>query len=311
MSAMNATRLIALPRRLVLLAAAGFALAALGGQAWAQVTCPTTSTNDFDGDGFTDAQECAGITTLGTVTPGPDGTASVVAGQRFFPRCVQGMDRLSCVDPNSKDLFVVLMPVAEGSLMSGTVPTAIADPFANQTAYGLAFTGLSGIGVTAHAVTSIEVPILSRQVADGSDQKAIVMAEDLDDTDLNTLAWCPYGKPNAASQVCVVYTRRIVKTIEDICGTGATALPILTAAGNPSDATAVFRAYTIETILHEVGHSIGGLTSKFNSSYGGYHYSPGTIMEHYVVASTTKGNCKFAISKTFNTRLDPPAVILK
>jgi len=308
---MNATRLIALPRRLVLLAVAGFALAVVGGQAWAQVTCPTTSANDFDGDGFTDAQECAGITTLGTVTPGADGTASVVVGRRLFPPCVQGMDRLSCVDPNSKDLFVVLLPATEGSLMSGTLPTAIADPFANQTVYGLAFTGLSGIGVTAHAVTSIEVPILSRQVAEGSDQKAIVMAEDLDDTDLNTLAWCPYGKPNTASQVCVVYTRRIVLTIEDICGTGATAMPIFTAGGDPSDATAVFKAYTIETILHEVGHSVGGLTSKFNSSYGGYHYSPGTIMEQYVVASTTKGKCKFAISRTFNTRLDPPAVILK
>lgn len=304
---MNATRLIALPRRMVMLAVAGLALAVLGGPAWAQVTCPTTSTNDFDGDGFTDAEECAGITTVGTVTPGPDGTASVVIGQRFFPRCVQGMDRLSCVDPNSKDLFVVLLPVAEGSLMSGTGPTAITDPFANQTVYGLAFTGLSGVGVTGHAVTSIEVPILSRQVTAGSDQKAIVMAEDLDDTDLNTLAWCPYGKPNSASQVCIVYTRRIVKTIEDICGT----MPIVTAGGVGSDATAVFRAYTIETILHEIGHSIGGLTSKFNSTYGGYHYSPGTIMEQYVVASTTKGNCKFAISKSFNTRLDPPAVILK
>lgn len=308
---MDANRLIALPRTLVVVAVAGFALALLGGQAWAQVSCPTTSTNDFDGDGFSDAQECAGITTVGTVTPGPEGTPSVVVGRRFFPLCVQGMDRTTCVDPNSKDLFVVLVPVTEGSLMSGTVATAVANPFANQTVYGLAFTGLSGIGVAGHAVTSIEVPILSRQVTAGSDQKAIVMAEDLDDTDLNTLAWCPYGKPNTASDECIIYTRRIVKTIEDICGVGDTAIPVVTAGGQDSDATAVFRAYTIETILHEIGHSIGGLTSKFNSTYGGYHYSPGTIMEHYVVASITKGKCKFAISKSFNTRLDPPAVLLK
>ena len=132
--------------------------------------------------------------------------------------------------------------------------------------------------------------------------------ENLDATDLNTLGYCPWGRPAVTDQgQCIVYTQRIWNSIPLACGIN----PIVTPGGLPSTPEDAFKAYTIELILHEVGHSVGGLAPTFDSRYGGYHYGPGTIMEQYVVATVSKGKCKFAVSKAFNSRNDPGAVNLK
>jgi len=294
----------------------GFGSALYSPQAKAQCAAGV----DTDGDGFNDDVECAGITTIGLrdVNGAPIVDANAVPiGQRFFPRCAVGVsatDRLNCVDPASKDLFVIYVPTASGSFLTGAavqgVNTAIPNPFAAQTVYGTAYNGFTGLGVTVHIVTVNEVPLATRQVVFGTavTQKAVAIFEDLDATDLNTLGYCPWGRPNVANQgQCIVYTQRIWNSIPLACGTN----PIVTPAGVASTAEEAFKAYTLELILHEVGHSVGGLAPTFNSSYGGYHYAPGTVMEQYVVATVSKGKCKFAVSKAFNSRNDPPAVNLK
>lgn len=275
---------------------------------------------DSDGDGFNDDVECAGIVTIGLRDA--DGLPIIDAngapiGQRSFPRCAAGVTaagRLNCVDPASKDLFVIYVPAASGSFLTGAaiqgVNTAIPNPFAAQTVYGTTYNGFSGLGVTVHVVSAVEVSLVTRQVVFGTavTQKAVAIFEDLDASDLNTLGYCPWGRPNAPDQgQCIVYTQRIWESIPLACGTA----PIVTPSGVASTAVEAFKAYTIELILHEVGHSVGGLTPTFNSRYGGYHYGPGTIMEQYVVATVSKGNCKFAVSKAFNSRNDPPAVNLR
>src|SRR5215475_11766676 len=88
----------------------------LGGhpiEGWAAVDCANIRDplTDSDNDGFTDAQECSGITTIGGAT---------------FPRCVAGLARDQCVDPDSKDLFVIFAPASSGSLL-----TALPNPFRN------------------------------------------------------------------------------------------------------------------------------------------------------------------------------------
>jgi len=208
---------------------------------------------------------------------------------------------------------VIYVPTAIGSsFLTGAaiqgVNTAIPNPFATQTVYGTTYNGFAGLGVTVHVVTAMEVGLSTRQVTGLSPQKAVAIFEDLDATDLNTLGYCPWGRPNVPDQgQCIVYTQRIWQSIPLACGT----TPIFTPSGTESSAVEAFKAYTIELILHEVGHSVGGLAPTFNSSYGGYHYAPGTIMEQYVVATVAKGKCKFTVSKAFNSRNDPAAVKLK
>jgi len=289
----------------------GIGSATYSPEAQAQVIC-LPGDPDADGDGLCDALESAGITTIGVI-----GTDGVPIGQRTFPRCaatVSAADRLNCVDPASKDMFVIYVPTATGSFLAGAavqgVNTAIPNPFAAQTVYGTAFNGFTTLGVTVHVLRATEAPLGTRQVSAASAQKAVTIFEDLDNSDLNTLGYCPWGRPNVATQgECIVYTRRIWDSIPLACGNNLIYLPGSTTVTVPREE--VFKAYTIELILHEVGHSVGGLAPVFNSSYGGYHYGPGTIMEQYVVATVSKGRCRFAVSKAFNSRNDPPAVNLK
>lgn len=293
--------------RLTIVLAAAVAAIAIGlptNPALAQTTTCSASV-DTDGDGFTDAQECAGITTLGT-TVTVNGTPTII-GQKTFPQCNGTQARQDCVDPASKDLFVVYVPAGTGSLLASGTATGIANPFANQTVYGVAFNGYAGLNVTVHVLDGTQAPVDTRQVTGVSTQKAVVIVENLDASDLNTLAYCVWGRPNVAGQgICTIYSQRIWNSIGLACGS----LPIVTGSNTPSSANEAFKAYAIATILHEVGHSVGGLAPNYDSRYGGYHYAPGTIMEQYVVASTSKGNCKFSIPNAFNSRYDPPAVLL-
>lgn len=259
--------------------------------------------SDSDKDGFTDYQECSGI----TLAFGPLVPSCVVASGSPPP------ERSTCMHPDSLDLFVIYAPAAQGSLLVGGDPrTEIREPFKTVSAYGLTFLGLGALGVTIHQVSPQEVnedrtvtalqleppnPLLSAQ-------KAVKVTEDLD-TSGATLGYCQYGTPNGLGG-CAIFTQRIMNFINSTC----VGLNIVQSDGTVSDAQSVFKAYTTHTILHEVGHTIGGLTSSYNSRYGGYHYSSGTIMEQYVVVTTKKG-CKFAIGKDWNMSLDPTAVRLK
>lgn len=289
----------------------GLGLAALPSAAWGAVDCKVVTsgespdvTTDSDGDGFTDYQECKGI---------------LLAGGAEVQSCVAPdttLERSSCLHPDSKDLFVIYAPASTGSLLVGADPRMeILEPFkVLPTNYGITFNGLASLGVTIHQVSPGQVSpdrtVTSLQTDPPSPllstQKAVRISENLDNTG-STLGYCQYGTPNGLDG-CTVYTRRIIDFIISTCAGLAIVLPD---GRTPSDAESVFKAYAAHTILHEVGHTLGGLTASYNSRYGGYHYSSGTIMEQYVVVTTKSGKCKFAISNEWNLSLDPPAVKLK
>ena len=265
--------------------------ATVPGPAWAVVNCASVLTEtgvDTDGDGFTDFQECNGIT---------------LADGSLFPSCVAvpALPRASCLHPDSKDLFIIYAPAASGSLL----PAGF-NPFAAVTTYGVNFTGLSALGLTAHQITPAQAGA-DRTVTTGSTQKALRTSESID-TSGTILGNCQWGTPSGLDG-CVIYTQRIMSFIASTCGANA----ILTPAGAASDINQVFLAYTVHTFLHETGHTTGGMTATYNSSYGGYHYKcgAGTMMEQCVTYSVKGGKCTFNISGGWNTTLDPPTIKLK
>src|SRR5688572_19763160 len=238
-------------RGVVSLAAASivFGLIAFPAQSLAAVSCAAASqTADSDGDGFTDAQECAG-TALGTLG-------------FMFPGKNSGLARAQRLDPDSKDLFVVYVPVLLGSYLKGQsqggAATAIPDPFGTVQAYGKSFVGLSALGVTVHTLNSTQLDPFGSRLLNAT-QRAIVVFEDLDNT-ADTLGFCPYGTPNRVDGgVCTIYTQRIWDFIvEDTCTDPITrqALSVVTGTGAASSLADMFVGYTIGTILHEVGHTL-------------------------------------------------------
>lgn len=271
-------------RRLIALAllVVAFDLALLSPQAWAQVSCSTVSTDttlDSDNDGFPDVTECDGIElNLGTAT-----ALSIIG------------------DPAKKDLFVIYAPASTGSLL----PPGF-QPFGSVTAYGLTFSGGSALGVNVRQVNPDQVGA-DRKISSASAQKAVKITESLD-TSGTVLGSCQWGTPNDMDG-CVVYTQRAKNFIASTCG----GLTIVKANGDVTTVDDVLHAYATWLILHETGHSSGGLTAQYDSRFGGFHYKSGSelVMEQAVTYSTKAGKCRWYISPTWNMTLDPPAVKLK
>lgn len=301
-------RLIALAGFLVIVCAAF-----LPGEAWAVVCADVIATGptiaDSDNDGFTDFQECTAVVTLGRTidtvrtfpwcgTPNPDGVQ---------------LTRDRCMDPNSKDLFAILQPAATGSLLPAVqspASTTPFNPFLPFTAYGINFIGLNALGVAVHTLAPLEAALdrtVAGAVAGLAAPKAIKVAESVD---LNgtILGNCQYGLPSGLDG-CVIFTRRTLNFINSACGSAA----IQTRAGAPSTAQEVLFAYSTYLVLHEAGHSLGGLTGIYNSKFGGYHYQPGAglVMDQAVTYTAKGGKCSFSISPNWNVTLDAPAVRLK
>ncbi len=277
---------------------AALAPVVLPARAWAAVDCAALlasgvdSGSDVDSDGFTDLQECGGIALR-------DGTV--------VPVCT-GAHTAACVDPNTKDLFVIFAPAATGSLLPGGF-----NPFVPATVYGVTFNGLARLGVTVHQITPAQAAA-DRTVTPVSPQKAVQLAESRD-TSGSILGFCQWGTPNGLDG-CTVYSQRILNFVTTTCA----GLAVLTAGGSPSSAGDAALAYAIHVSLHETGHTTGGMTLTYNSSYGGNHYQAassagtggkGTRMEQYVTYSTKGGNCKLFVPTDFDGSLDPPTVTLK
>lgn len=280
--------------------AAAFVLSAIPVQAWAAVDCATVlaapdpglTGADADNDGFTDFQECGGIT-LANKTPFPSCVAST--GNPTPPS-----DRRLCLHPDTKDLFAIYAPAAASLLPAGY------KPFDPGIVYGVTFTGFEQLFVTVHQITPAQA-FPDRSVTSASPQKAVKVAESLD-TSGTILGYCQWGTPLGLDG-CTIYTQRILNFVSSTCGT----LPVVTGGGAASTLDQVFLAYAKHAFLHEVGHSTGGLAATYNSSYGGYHYKcgAGSRMEQCVTYSTKGGKCSFKIAPGWNTSLDPAAVKLK
>jgi hypothetical protein len=190
-----------------------------------------------------------------------------------------------------KDVFIAIVPAASGSLL----PATIADP---QTG-AFADTWWNPLGMKAHQLQPNQIASdRSFTTAPNVSTKAVRVTESLD-TNGTVLGFCNQGTPNGLDG-CVVYTQRILSFLKTTC---------------PADSakwTGYLRDYIIHTILHEAGHTLGGLTSTYNSSYGGYHYktSSGYVMDQSVAYTVKQGACTFNMLNNWNATLDPPAVIL-
>jgi hypothetical protein len=311
---MNYRECITRPGRIAL---AGLVLilgvALLPTQAQAQVptvVCANVLTDtgaDSDNDGFTDFQECTGITTIGT-TPVVFPWCGTANADGVLPT------RDRCMDPNSKDLFAIVQPAAAGSLLPAVQSpgsTTPFNPFLPFTAYGINFLGLNSLGVAVHKLSPLEAALDRTVAAAVSGLPAPKAVKITESTDVNgvILGNCQYGTPSGLDG-CIIYTQRTQNFITSTCGSATIQTP---SSADPMTVRDVVWAYSTYLILHETGHSLGGLTGDYNSRFGGYHYKPGAglVMEQAVTYAVKGGKCTFYISPNWNLTLDPPSVRLK
>jgi hypothetical protein len=249
-----------------LLAIAALVLVTPPIQVWAQ---------DVDNDGFTDSQESTGITLF---------------DQSLFPSCIgTGYQRAYCLDPASKDLFVILVPA-----MSTLIP---ANPLEfvsrNQTS--------GGLGIATHEIASANAG-LDREIT--TTQKAVRITESLDTGNNVILGISQYGTPNGLD-LATVYTQRIKNHIMSVCGSSFGTSKCADNTGVSSQA--LIDKYIKHTIAHEAAHMLM-LTTTNNERLGGHHYKTGTnvILDQSVYYKGTA----FYIGTTF-TSADKSGATLK
>jgi hypothetical protein len=250
--------------------------------------CSNPSTTlDADNDGFTEAQECNGITLAdGTHFPGFNEIASLGLTERS-----------QYLDPNTKDLFIIVVPLSLGSLMTDASGDLVTDPSPI----------LANVGITAHILMGSSWAAGDRTVAQsGSDQHAAKITEDADNTLKDSKGnYLPfgdshYGTPNNLDGA-TVWTQRIKNYVETVACTNAGA-PCTDAVSSANGIAAVVNAYITNVMAHEVGH-VMELTNISISKYNGNHYAPGsgTVMEQSISYKTSKrdGAVTFTIPQAY------------
>ena len=242
-------------------------------QATAQVVCPTTSTADSDGDGFTDAQECAGLSlSVGNLF---GQTASI-------PLCASGIARSQCVDPNSRDAFVIVTRATTSLIPS--------DPFqfisASQSA--------GGLGITIHEISTTRT---DRKVTDVSPQLAARLRESLD-TSAVILGSSNQG---ITLDLATVFTQRIANFVNSKCVANTICVDSKSATNAVDTNAEVIAHYIRHTIAHELGGHVLTLAPVYNARYGGNHYQAGTkvVMEQNVTYTSKGGTITWNISSLY------------
>jgi hypothetical protein len=208
------------------------------------VNCATATDYDSDGDGFTDLQECNGISFVGSPN-------NFIYGRLNAPANLLREERL---DPDTEDLFVILVPDLLGQSKIPVTPMVF---ISNSV-------GSGGLGIYVHPIpaTYVSDPINRFVSSPSSGQRAVHVVESLDPGSTteqkNTLGACDQGM---VLDGCIVWTQRIENKIATICcGT-----PTCTSWRN--DSTCKDKAtnqygqnlldrYIRHTIAHEVGHAL-------------------------------------------------------
>jgi hypothetical protein len=250
---------------------------------------PDTMT-DSDGDGFTDYEECCGI---------------ALANGSHFNGFKEGGD---CLDPNNRDLFVILIPAAQNS----KIPS-------NEFMYA------SALPIRIHSITPDKATsnpddyTLDRIVSPNSaltpQQKAVRLTEDLTPYDptkpLLPLGISGEGTPNSRDNA-TIYTERTDGLVRHVYTNNNIAFP-----DNLQD---IIDTYIRHVIAHELGHMIRPLAPVIQADYvsfGGYHYKSGTtynkenvILDQYVKYTVKGGNVTFYIG-TIYTPADIAGIILR
>lgn len=225
--------------------------------------------NDIDCDGLTDQMETDGF--------------SIYNGQKYYVSCTPSPSvREDCVDPQSRDLFVVLTRESTNSLIpttSGFKPFEFISKPESQ----------GGLGIAVHEVQSNWVQQPERWVAKVNGepvyQRAALVIEDNELDDFNTscegepsaalLGWTSSpgrGIPNQVKLTSWVQTADIVGYIdyfcEDVSGvcrekydtdiTGATGeCDLVNSPLTVAHLDSLDRRYIKHVLAHEVAHQIG------------------------------------------------------
>jgi len=247
---------------------------------------------DSDGDGFTDYQECYGFKLAdANLTPfcGSAGCGGSTQKGQNIPA------RANRLDPNSKDLFVILAPWPSppdniliqyfGSNNLMQTLEYVTNPIGQAAGQG-------GLGVTVHLIGDFA----DRKVTSGSPQKAIRIAESPDNSDPLTLGISNYGTPNGID-FATIFTRRIVSFIDSLCPANTTCVD---STGLTS--LELKKKYIKHVIAHEVGHVVL-LTNVSNPNYGGYHYKSGTnvLMDQAIYFTNKSGTVTYYIGTNYTT----------
>jgi hypothetical protein len=189
---------------------------------------------DADKDGFTDAQEAAGIQLISGVRL-PDGNS-------FLVLC--GPNALAtdpCVDPNGPDVFVILVRAA-----GSRIP-------ANPLAFMVNLSPALGV----HEISNST----DRSISAVSTQKAIRITEDLNTNDTIWGRSLFQGTPNSAGEA-TVFTQRIKLALDQK----------YQSVGQAAAPQTVVDNCIRHTIAHESGHN-EAISPTANSRFGGYHYA--------------------------------------
>lgn len=247
-----------------------------------------TDTTDTDGDGFTDYEECNGITLPDSVT--------------LFSSCVgTSLARADCLNPDTKDLFVILVRATTLN-PDGTTTTSDRIP-----ANPLEFMG--GLPVTIHQITPAQAAS-NRRV--GATQKAVKVTEDLDVTGCDpvscytanpppALGESNYGTPNDLD-LAKVFTQRTINFVNSVYASVRLTPP-----------SGLINTYIKYTIAHEILHMLLR-TDQDIARYGGHHYKTGSglILDQSVSYSIKGGVVTFETPfPTAVTSTDQTGIILK
>ncbi len=278
----------------VLILISTFALATLliQGPAYGAVTCPSDSTSpaaqalrnsDSDGDGFSDYDECYGITLM---------NQSPFYGK--LEGISTGRPRGQYLDPDTKDLFVVLVKATD----LGLNYTNITQP--DPLEYVSRTLAQGGLAITTHQI-GLAQATLDRFVTSTSAQKAVRVTESLDMSDPNLFGdsdGC--GIPNFLDNARV-FTESIKNRVNSVYQSAGVTVP-----------QGLIDTYIKHTIAHEIAHALGPLAPTYNARFGGYHYKTGTNVEmDQSVYYTSKGSTvNFYIGTTY-TSADQSAIKLK
>ncbi len=241
---------------------------------------------DDDGDGLSDCEECQGIQlcdeTNGCMSLPPTGVIIESCAKNNPIDCSNPSIRPDTLDPNSPDLFVIL--VRKDPAISNIPPTGPTfDPLEFVSA-----DPPEGLGITTHEIVTNQAGVAGtdfpRRVTVA--QNAVKVTESLlHYANGDKVGEATWSTPNGTDRA-IVYTQRIHEFIDLKCQNATVCCKDVLGIVRPE----LYLLYIKHTIAHEVGHMIK-LTKDFTEKFDGNHYKPGqgTIMEQSVAVGSKQG----------------------
>lgn len=241
------------------------------------IAAGSSSQNDFDGDGLNDYLECTGVNYL-------DGTRieSCVDNNALDPqtareRCFVPELRKDMVDPETKDIFVRLLPSEPYDGRTSYIVNADGsykfDPLIfvkNSIANG-------GLGLTVHLIEPPQADIDRNFTPDqGCYTKAVKVTEKLAYNTVNGVT--TFGTPLDPDDT-TIYTRSIVDLVEGEANSSGL---------GPIEPSIVWTEYIRHTFAHEIGHTLTEYEPE--SRKDGNHLPGGSefVMERFVAYKYSK-----------------------